>query len=159
MNTSQLQCCIDCSPVLRKSVIGVFAADQLPLSLRVPCGLIVNTDVYNKEGQHWCSFYFPSAHIVEYFDSYGKSIDYYNKYFPKYVTSFSKVTMNSKQLQSSNSDVCGMYALFFLLHRLNSIRFSNIVNMFSSNTYFNDEFVYNYISNVFFRMFFQQECV
>lgn len=149
MNTSELQCCIDCSSVLKKHVVGVFAADQLPSKRSHSFGFIANTDNHNMEGKHWCSFYFPNQNIVEFFDSYGKSIDYYNSYFHEYVSTVSSVTVNSKQLQSVNSDVCGMYCLFFLMHRVNCVSFHDIVNMFSKNTEYNDEFVYENIVNSF----------
>ncbi len=49
MNTSQIQCCIECDPTLRPSVIGVFAADQLPKALtKYPCCFIANTDIYSN---------------------------------------------------------------------------------------------------------------
>lgn len=101
----------------------MFAADQLPSNLTFPCGFIVNTDPYDKKGSHWCAFFFPNSNTVEYFDSYGKPINYYNSYFPKYVSDFPTIITNSKQLQSDNSVLCGMYCLFFLLHRLNGVAF------------------------------------
>ena len=149
MNTSQIQCCIDCNPLLKKSILGVYAADQLPVNLKFPCGFIANTDKHSKEGVHWCSFYFPNSTTVEYFDSYGKSVNYFNDYFPIYVSKFPSIVTNSKQLQSLYSDVCGMYCMFFLLQRLNGLSFHEIVNSFSNVHECNDSFVYNYVSNVF----------
>ena len=149
MNTSLLQCCIDCTPILRKYVLGVFAADELPLNLTFPCAFIANTESSSLKGSHWCVFFFPNSNTVEYFDSYGKPIDYYNDCFPKYVSNFSTIIINLKQLQSFNSSVCGMYCLFFILHRLNGVSFNNIINIFSANTSYNDEFVYNFISPMF----------
>ena len=60
MNTSQRQCCINCNSIhTRKYILGVFAADQLPLNLAFPCGAIANTYPYDKKGSHWCvSFFF-----------------------------------------------------------------------------------------------------
>ena len=83
------------------------------------------------------------------FDSAGIQKDIYNKEFSKYVSKFSKVDLNYKRLQSVSSDLCGMYCLFFLLNRLNGVSFSNIINMFSKNTNYNDTFVYNSIVNTF----------
>ena len=158
MNTSQIQCCIDCSSTLKKSTLGVFAADQLPVNLNFPCGFICNTDEYSKEGMHWCSFYFPNSTTVEYFDSHGKPINYFNDYFPLYVSTFPSIISNSKQLQSLHSNVCGMYCLYFLLHRLNGVSYHNFVNMFSNVYEYNDSFVYNNVSNVFVECI-QNTCV
>lgn len=149
MNTSQLECCIDCSSMLKKSTLGVFAADQLPLPSTFPSGFIANTDNRLKEGRHWCSFYFQNSNTVEYFDSYGKPLNYFNSYFPKYASQFSTLVVNNKQLQSVNSDVCGMYCLYFLLQRMNGVSFYNVVHSFSDYYECNDSFVYNYISSMF----------
>lgn len=86
------------------------------------------------EEEHWCSFYFPSQNVVEFFDSYCKRINYYNSHFSNYVSNVPTVTVNSKQLQSVNSDVCGMYSLFFLMHRLNYVSLENFINMFTNST-------------------------
>ena len=149
MNTSQLQCCINCSSVLKKSTLGVFAADQLPNNLSFPCGFIANTDNHMKEGRHWCAFYFPNVNIIEYFDSYGKPIDYFNSYFSDYASYFSTLVVNTNQLQSVKSDVCGMYCLFFLLQRMNNVSFNDVVHSFSNVYECNDSFVYNYVHTMF----------
>lgn len=149
MNTSQIQCCLDCFPLLRKSVLGVYAANELPTEMNIPCGFIANTDDHTKTGRHWCAFYFPNSTTIEYFDSYGMPVNYFNDYFPQYTSNFSSLITNSKQLQSLYSDVCGMYCLFFLIHRLNGVLFYDIVNMFSNDVHSNDLCVYNYVSSMF----------
>lgn len=149
MNTSQLLCCINCSPVLKTSILGVFAADQLPKDLRFPCGFIANTDDHLNDGRHWCSFYSPNSTTIEYFDSFGKSIDYFNTYFSKYTSVFDNIVVNFKQLQSDYSDLCGMYCLFFLLQRINGVSFHDIVYSFSNDSDYNDSVVYSCISNMF----------
>jgi hypothetical protein len=150
MNTSQLQCCIDCDPLLAKHVIGVFAADRLPRSLtRYPCGFIANTDNYSQPGTHWCVFYFTAPGVVEFFDTYGQRPGSYNRHFVDYISRFTKVTFNERQLQSDVSNVCGLYCLFYLLHRLRGKSFRAIVNIFASNTYENDAFVYQFMMSSF----------
>lgn len=57
MDTSQLQCLIECDPVLRNRIIGTYAADILPRELpQPPFGFIANTDIHTKQGQHWLAF-------------------------------------------------------------------------------------------------------
>ena len=74
MNTSQLQCMIECDDLLRNSIIGVYAADQLPKGARnYPYGFISNTDIHFKRGQHWCAFFQNEGGDLEFFDSYGRS--------------------------------------------------------------------------------------
>ena len=158
MNTSQLQCCIDCSSTLKTHIVGVFAADQLPTQLKSGFGFIANTDDHTKEGKHWCCFYCPEPNVVEYFDSYGKPIYYYNQEFPHYLSKYSNVVINSRQLQSVYSDVCGMYCLFFLLQRLNKFSFHDIIDMFCNNTEWNDAYVYNSSVHTFSNCF-ENRCV
>lgn len=105
----RLQSCV------KNWTLGVFAADQIPINInKFPCGFIANSDDHLKEGRYWCSFYFPNSSTVEYFDSYGKPYNYFNSYFPKYVSNFTTVIVNSY------SDVCGMYCL----QRINGVSFS-----------------------------------
>ena len=33
--------------------LGVFAADTLPHIIKIPCGLIINTDPQQHPGTHW----------------------------------------------------------------------------------------------------------
>ena len=88
MSTSQIKCCINCSSTLRQRVIGVYAADQLPMIEKSEAGFIANTDNHFKSGQYWCSFYFPISDTVEYFDTFGKPIDFYNNEFPIFMSNF-----------------------------------------------------------------------
>lgn len=161
MNASQLQCCIDCDPVLKSNVVGVFAADQLPRILsKHPSGFIVNTDISSKPGQHWCSFYIEKTGIVEFFDSYGRSAQYYSDYFKEWIVGRAdKVKYNSKQIQSDYSNVCGLYSLHYIRQRLIGRSMEDIVNTFDTmNLSLNDIFIYDYMTNVY-SMCMQNVCV
>jgi len=57
-----------------------------------------------------------------------------------------------KQIQSSDSDICGLHALFFLVQRLcYGVSFENICKNFKDNVNENDDFIkwYFYVNNVF----------
>jgi hypothetical protein len=151
MNTSQLQCCIDCDPLLSKHVLGVFAADRLPrMSVQYPRGFIANTDDHVKSGTHWCAFYIPAASsVVEFFDTYGQRPNQYNKHFIEYLSRFSKVVFKDRQLQSDTSNVCGLYCLFYLSQRLQGISFNAFINIFSDYTHENDAFVHRNMTNLY----------
>jgi hypothetical protein len=127
----------------------VFAADLLPTDLIFPCGFIANTDNHLHKGRHWTAFFFPNSTTIEYFDSYGKPIDYFNTEFSKYTSHFSNLVVNYKQLQSVYSDVCGMYCLFFLFQRMNGVSFHDIIERFSNVYDYNDSFVYNFVNGMF----------
>lgn len=150
MNTSQLQCCIDCDPILRDNVIGVYAADRLPRSdCHYPCGLIVNTDIHSKPGKHWCAFYLETSGKVDFFDSYGFDTGYYNQSWKYWVRNRS-VTYNNIRIQSDYSDVCGLYCLYFLRQRLLGQTMDDIVNRFDEENHsLNDYYVYDRMTRVY----------
>ncbi len=151
MNTSQIQCCIECDPTLRPSVIGVFAADQLPKALtKYPCGFIANTDIYSKPGEHWCAFYVEKPGVVEFFDSYGHTGGYYNDNFKLWISRHGdKVTFNIKKIQGDHSSVCGLYCLYYLHQRLAGHTLNDIVHSFSSNLTLNDHYIYDTMIRVY----------
>ena len=160
MNTTQLQCCIDCDPVLKDKVIGVFAADQLPMTLsKYPCGFIANTDTYSKPGQHWCAFYVERAGVVEFFDSYGQKPATNSVHFKQWIAEHGpKVTSNDRQIQSDFSSVCGLYCLYFLHQRLNGHSMIQIVNSFTPDVSFNDQHIHERLMHVY-SMCIYNECL
>ena len=141
MNGRQLMCVINCDPEMKQKVIGVFARDQLPgKSEDGPIGMIVNTDTRDKPGTHWLAIYLEKG-VGEFFDSCGRAPDYYSFDF--------NFKFNDKRLQSSTSNVCGQYCLYYLMQRCRNVPMQDIVNSFSDNYAVNDDFVAEIIQNVF----------
>ena len=153
MNSKQLRFAIKCDRVLSTVVCGVFASDQIPLYIsHRPLGLIVNTQLHDKPGKHWVSFYITDKNDGELFCSFGYSLDHYSSQFADFFTrnGIRKVRSNSLKLQSAYSMVCGHYALYYLLHRCRDISLQSIVQQFDESLPdANDEFVYHYIVNSF----------
>ena len=54
-------------------------------------------------------------------------------------------------LQSPLTSVCGQYCLYYLLHRARGISLQVILNEFSSDVDWNDQFVYDFIRNRYTR--------
>ena len=133
MNTSQLQCIFSCDPVFRHRTLGVFAADQLPRHLPTyPCAFIVNTDDSHKPGQHWLAF-FVQNNSLECFDSYGQFPGSYNSNFTFWIERhFKTMRINNQRLQSDWTNVCGLYCIYFLHHRLLGESMDSIVFPFST---------------------------
>ena len=153
MNTSQLQCCIECDDILRGRIIGVFAADQLPVTLSVyPSGFIANTDDHSRPGHHWIAFFQPRPGLIECFDSYGHTPDHYGPWFTQWLQRQSKTTIvwNSKQVQSDTSRTCGLYCLYFLRERLMGFSMDTIVRRFSSfDARENDRWIHGMFERVY----------
>ena len=138
MNTEEIKCVINCDPVMRYKVLGVFARDQIPALTYFPCALIVNTDTSDLPGKHWIAFYYESKEKSEFFDSYGHSPDYFD---------LNAQTYNETRVQSSISDTCGQFCLYYLLNRCRGVSMTFVVREFSANLETNDRFVKEYIGN------------
>lgn len=154
MNTSQLECVLNCDHYLKYLNKAVLAANQLPkLPLRqFPSAFIVNTDISSAEGEHWVAFYFDEHKNGEFFDSYGQSPQSYNLSFSNFlVQNAQKYCYNDKKLQSNHSDVCGQYCIYFLLFKARGNSMQQIVNSLLFD--YNDQYVYEFIKDVFFMCF------
>ena len=141
MNTNQIQCVIDCDSVLKYKVLGVFARNQIPKRVdSFPCGFIVNTDNSDQPGTHWLAFYLKSENETELFDSYGHKPELFH---------FKATQYNNQRLQSSTTNVCGQYCLYFLFNRCRGRSMNAIIRQFTNDYAKNDAFVNNFIVNTF----------
>ena len=121
MNTLQLKRALEHNPSTKKIFGGVFAADELPKTFDTfPYGFVANTDP---------STAYPPEHYG--FESY--KIETWNKY----------------KLQSSWSNVCGQYCIFYLYHKSRGYSMSKIVNLFTDDTSINDCNVACYVKKHF----------
>lgn len=152
MDTSQLNCMIECDAILKGTVIGVFAADRLPTELPpTPFGFIANTDIHTKPGKHWCAFFCGFGGHVEFFDSYGRTPSQNSHYFRRWLEiNANTVQTNRIQIQSNTSKVCGLYCILFLHQRLIGYTFQDFVNIFSaSDLNVNDSFTADTMLNAY----------
>ena len=135
MNTLQIKRALEHNRFTKKNFCGVFAADKIPKSFDTfPCGFVANTDPSTEPGTHWVAFYFSSPENGEFFDSYGHPPEYYGESF----TIYKPEIWNKRKIQSSWSEVCGQYCIFYLYHKSLGYSMSKIVNMFTDNTFLND---------------------
>ena len=136
MNTSQIKTALESDSTLCEKFCGVFPADHLPQKLNAyPCGFVANTDPSSQPGTHWVAFYFPSKEKGEFFDSYGQSPRRYRKSFEDFLQEHShEWEFNTQKLQSSWSNVCGQYCIFYLSHRARGHGMKKIVQLFSNDT-------------------------
>ena len=154
MDTSQLECMIQCDPTMKHRIVGVFAADRLPSGILNGHGFIANTDPQSQPGRHWCAFFRDDHGAVQFFDSYGLNPRQNSKYFDIWLKENAcSITVNSTQLQSNTSVVCGLYCIAFLHHRLSGHTFQDFVNMFTSDQSANDNFIYRSISMAYVNCF------
>lgn len=138
MNTTQLEEYMLADQYIRMYYGGVLPSNRLPLiSENKPKIYIVNTDDEFKPGQHWIVLF--TDDVGEYFDSLGKEPLQEFKDFliingPMYI-------MNEKQLQSQQSNLCGLYALYYAYFRCRGCTMKDILHIFTDNLLYNDMLV------------------
>lgn len=98
----------------RRIFRGVYPADCIPQKLRLPAGIVVNTDPKDKQGQHWIAIYMDKNKKTTFFDSYGEPprVKYHKQFLE---LKGQNVQHNTKRLQDSSTSVCGHYCCEFLL--------------------------------------------
>ena len=111
-------------------------------SSRKPLIVIGNTDPSWLPGKHWIAFYFPLKLSPEFFDSYGHSPEFYSVDFKSFLltnndTGYYKY--NQWQIQSSNSNVCGLYCILYALRKYQNIPFEVFVKDFGSDNLQNND--------------------
>lgn len=116
--------------------LGVLAYDELPHTQ--PDGFyIVNTGHSETVGIHWVVI-LKEGNIMEFFDSLGKTPDYYTSRIEQYLLRNGKYyKMNIKRLQGQ-SDVCANYCILYGYFRCINYSMEDILNIFSSNLEKND---------------------
>ena len=98
---------------LKTAFYGVCAKDELPDSSLRPLAIIVNEDIAQLPGSHWCALYLFQNGRGEYFDSYGRSPDIYiAKYLRKQAPKGWEY--NARPVQSVWSTLCGGFCLQYL---------------------------------------------
>ena len=140
-------------PNLRKHFNGVYSADTIPIRLRNKSFIICNTDIEKGSGKHWYCIVKLKNSVLECFDSLG--IDSEKKTFLKShlnQKNIQKIKFNVTQVQSSVSDTCGHFVLYFIVHRFHNqdLTFTELVNnIFEKNVEKNESLVSNYILSHF----------
>ena len=127
----------------KPNFVGVFAANEIQ-SLKVkrfPSFLIVNTSDSNFSYGHWIALMITRTKI-EIFDSLGGRPENWGNY-PENILrflihySFSHNFVISPQLQSIDSQLCGIYCIYYILFRRRK-SFINLCRPFTYNFEQND---------------------
>ncbi len=140
MNTRQLECIIQCDPILRHHVLGVFALNHLTKDLArrmtrgniLPSAIIVNTERAHEDGQHWFAVYV-NEESIEIFDSLGFDrgilvvhrlkevqdfVEDINFHHHRRHISKRALVWSHIRVQSLSGKSCGQYVVYYLLFRL-----------------------------------------
>lgn len=105
-------------------------------------GIIFNLDTHDMPGSHWVAFMVNNSNkSIEYFDSTGEYPNKYITQFIKQVLSDRKfknynVKINTNVHQRENTE-CGVYSIYYIIHRLLGYTFEEITNHKIKDKYMN----------------------
>jgi len=138
MDSLQIQKIIDHDKESKNIFGGVLAYDELPKKVKWPSCYIINTDIRSKPGTHWLAVYYNKNGMAEFFDSFAMGPEFYK--LADYLLKTSKSCIfNTLQIQSLDSDYCGIYAVLFILFRCKKVSFRDFLLNFNLDTFKNDK--------------------
>ena len=151
MDGNALRRLVDSNDVVKRNFGGILPADGLDnktTSNSEQRFYIVNTDPSNLPGSHWVAF--GIGERVEFFDSLGRAPNYYYDNFERFLIERGpSYTYNKTRYQSSESESCGEFCLYYIALRTVDVSYETIVNSFRENVSLNDVLVHDFVSDVF----------
>lgn len=134
-------------PALKEHFQGIFSINTMPKSLKKRQFFISNIDKDTLPGSHWVCVIKNDKNELELFDSLGNSQEKLTL-FLQYCKIYKKsLVYNITKVQSSDSDTCGKFVIYFAIKRLMNIdqSFHLVVNeIFDENANLNENFVANF---------------
>ncbi len=122
MNELEISHILKTNFVTASKFIGVFAADELDISiLSFPAFLIANTGIRRKGGFHWVCIFFPILGECEYFDSLGGEAK--RQFLPLILKYSSTYVCMTNRIQDINTNSCGLFCLDFAFARCGGVSF------------------------------------
>ena len=121
-----------------KIFLGAFAKNEVPTAFKFPACFIANTQARNRPGQHWLAFYYDSKGTCYFFDSYGRTPNYYN--FKSYIQRTAKKCYYTNKRIQGDSYICGLYCVFYLLFKARN-KEKIFFSKFTKSLKKNDEYI------------------
>jgi len=143
LSTSDIYKLLSKDEYAKKDFKNVLPYDCLPPRPQYPSSYVINTDPAGEKGEHWLALYYDKNGECTFFDSFGKSPEYFglDKYIKRTSTRFE---YNNRQIQSLFSTACGYYCIYFILLKSRNFCLNDIQNLFSRNNFnMNDYLITN----------------
>ena len=134
MNELQIVNYLNSDRYTSKHFVGVFARDEIIKQILKPGLYVVNTDISSGPGIHWVCIYV-NSNQVDYFDSLGLPPDNFLNFLRRQKK---KYLYSTKQLQSTQSDVCGDYCILYAYFKCRGYSLLDFVNLFTNYVDYND---------------------
>lgn len=137
-------------PIIKQHFGGVKAIDQLPRSIPIRNFLIVNLSPSSHPGSHWITLFRSHSQTLELFNSLGsENIANIKPYFKfNFKTT---LTYNNTGVQLPTTSTCGLYCIYFAVHRLLNLdqNFEEIMDeIFSANLNTNENKVAEFCTHL-----------
>lgn len=114
---------------------GVICSNQLPQKPAKRMYVINTSPCGVTDAGHWCVLDFTGEEPF-FHDSVGKSAEFYG---------WPKMKYNRFRMQG-NSDVCGCYAIHYVINRCKGVPFKTLMKPFTSNRKANDAYILKWMS-------------
>lgn len=103
--------------IVNRCFKDVVSLDEIPRSLNTKQFLIVNLSTKFEAGTHWFVILRSDKLIYEVFNSLGfNNLDQLLPYLK--IRNRGDILFNEQQVQSTNSTTCGLFCIYFVVHRL-----------------------------------------
>lgn len=138
MNTIEIE---TLAKILIPKFDGVFPIDQLPVKRKKSFTFILNIDSHNLPGTHWIAVIVRSNRTGFIFDSFGLAPPLtLQQWLNKRGIQWS---INTQQVQPSDSIMCGYYCIYFLYYATSSMQDDHFVNIMKNIFFVNAVQYYN----------------
>lgn len=112
---------------------------------KTPALYILNTDLENGRGEHWCAAYYENDN-VEFFDPFGFPPSFHGFNDLLHSRNYNRCRYNPYCVQHPLSKFCGHHCLFFAHHRCRGLSFSSVLALYDKNdTQKNDHMVLDFV--------------
>lgn len=141
MQSNEFEIFIDKFPCVKKHWLGVFSLNTIPSSVPPTSCLVFNEEPDHLFGSHWIALVRTHGSEYQLFNSLGckfETIEPWLK-FKKPIYSY-----NKEAFQLPTTNTCGLYCLYFIVHRMMSLELSYkelLSEIFEINTEKNEHLV------------------
>lgn len=148
MQTTDFDIVFKSLPKIQNLFLGAFALDLVPQNLKPLDSLIFNLDTSDKKGSHWLALICTEPQKYEIFDSLGTSVE---KLARLLNISPEQIICNENSVQLENTNSCGLFGSYFLIHRYMNfdISMSDLISeIFDTNKNYNEYLVADFFKSL-----------
>lgn len=148
MQTTDFRTVFEPFPKVAQKFKGAFPCDLIPTNLLPLECFIFNLDSSKEKGSHWLACICISPEMFEIFDSLGGGVQ---KLSSLLNIPAEKITCNTESFQLPFTNSCGLFATYFIVHRLMNLDLSLhdlLTEIFDSNKDYNEVLVADFFKHL-----------